>query len=302
MNKNQIYGSPSRGGSLSDHLINTALVTAGMDTHTITLASLGVVRPVLSNLHLTPLFDKYLRRRDWAGEHLDELIASTTLGPDDNAVDPDSKWVFSLTLPEMAKAFIDLAGASAVEEGMHNISVALSLEYRDAIASGVGNELQLFSDDKVLYRQPVTGIERQYHWGDNIPHDIMTNTIVRLWPVLYAAAVLGNSGHRNTPFQAQRLMHTPPTVAAVYVALSVSTGKLHTFDALSDPWNFVLSDHVALYITQALLSQGFECASLLISDVESGLFTTGLADSRPDLVMEGFVDYASALLEIDPPQ
>lgn len=296
MKKSNLYQSPASSAHSRDGLISTVVATTGLSTRSNTADEMEKVRPVLSGLHLFPDFEHYPRRKDWAGMHLSPLIEEC-VDQSTAEFDDEEEAVALMSMRELMDSFIDLVGDSVISAGLHSISVARSLTFNDFPEAGKNKEDQLFPASSIVVSPIISPLERKYFWGSDLCPDIQNNRIAHVWTTLYTAAVIGSNMQIN---HALRLLHTPPEIAAVYVALSVTRGQLHTFDALSDPWNFVLSDHVTTYIVLALLTCGWEDALFLLSDVESGLFTSSMANSRPELVMDGFVDQANALLDIDP--
>lgn len=295
MKKTHLYGHPT--AHERDALISAVLATAGLNTRRNTTSQLEKVRPVLSGLHLLPSFDDYPRRKDWAGMHISPLIEECVDQPTAEFTGKEEV-VSCMSMYELMKAFINLVGDDVIREGLHSISVARALTYNEFPKAGKSKEDQLFPASVIITPPLITSLERKYFWDKDITPEIADNTICRAWSIVYTAAVVGGTMQTT---HALRLLHTPPEIAAMYVALSVSRGKLHTFDALSDPWNFILADHVATYLVLTLLTSGWEDTEFLLSDVESGLFTSSMANSRPELVMEGFVSQTCALLDIEEP-
>lgn len=295
MKKTNLYHAPTSPDSVTAGLVSTALSTAGLNASNNPRDMLARVDRAVSGLHLLPDFARYPRRTDWAGRNIDQLCEihkEGTLAPTDIASHP----VARMSLWELMEAFIDLVGTSTIESGMHTISIARSLTYREAVLAGDKHADRLFPSSLVLDETIFSDIDRELKWGNDTSLEIRTNRINHVWTILYAAAAAGENPSTE---HAVHLLNTPPVIAAIYAILSVYRGTLYTFDPSGDPWNFVLTDHVATYIALILLHCGVDDTEMVLSDAESGMFVQGLSSSRPEMVMEGFVDTAEALLEID---
>lgn len=295
MKKTNLYHAPTSPDSVTAGLVSTALSTAGLNASNNPRDMLARVDRAVSGLHLLPDFARYPRRTDWAGRNIDQLCEihkEGTLAPTDLASHP----VARMSLWELMEAFIDLVGTSTIESGMHTISIARSLTYREAVLAGDKHADRLFPSSLVLDETIFSDIDRELKWGNDTSLEIRTNRINHVWTILYAAAAAGENPSTE---HAVHLLNTPPVTAAIYAILSVYRGTLYTFDPSGDPWNFVLTDHVATYIALILLHCGVDDTEMVLSDAESGMFVKGLSSSRPEIVMEGFVDTAESLLEID---
>lgn len=295
MKKTNLYNAPTSPDSVTAGLVSTALSTAGLNASNNPRDMLNRVDRAVSALHLTPDFSRFPRRDDWAGRNIEQLCEihmEGTLAPTDLASHP----VARMSLWELMEEFIDLVGTSTIESGMHTISIARSLTYRTATLAGDKHADRLFPPSLTLNIPIFSDLDRKYKWGKDASLEIRTNRINHVWTVLYAAAAAGK--HPSTE-HAVHLLNTPPVIAAIYAILSVYRGKLYTYDPSCDPWNFVLTDHVATYIALILLHCGVDDTEMVLSDAESGMFVKGLSSSRPEIVMEGFVDTAESLLEID---
>lgn len=295
MKKTNLYHAPTSPDSVTAGLVSTALSTAGLNASNNPRDMLNRIDRAVSGLHLLPDFARYPRRTDWAGRNIDQLCEihkEGTLAPTDLASHP----VARMSLWELMEAFIDLVGTSTIESGMHTISIARSLTYREAVLAGDKHADRLFPSSLVLDETIFSDIDRELKWGNDTSLEIRTNRINHVWTILYAAAAAGENPSTE---HAVHLLNTPPVTAAIYAILSVYRGTLYTFDPSGDPWNFVLTDHVATYIALILLHCGVDDTEMVLSDAESGMFVKGLSSSRPEIVMEGFVDTAESLLEID---
>lgn len=295
MKKTNLYHAPTSPDSVTAGLVSTALSTAGLNASNNPRDMLARVDRAVSGLHLLPDFARYPRRTDWAGRNIDQLCEihkEGTLAPTDIASHP----VARMSLWELMEAFIDLVGTSTIESGMHTISIARSLTYREAVLAGDKHADRLFPSSLVLDETIFSDIDRELKWGNDTSLEIRTNRINHVWTILYAAAAAGENPSTE---HAVHLLNTPPVIAAIYAILSVYRGTLYTLDPSGDPWNFVLTDHVATYIALILLHCGVDDTEMVLSDAESGMFVKGLSSSRPEIVMEGFVDTAESLLEID---
>ena len=295
MKKTNLYHAPTSPDSVTAGLVSTALSTAGLNASNNPRDMLARVDRAVSGLHLLPDFARYPRRTDWAGRNIDQLCEihkEGTLAPTDIASHP----VARMSLWELMEAFIDLVGTSTIESGMHTISIARSLTYREAVLAGDKHADRLFPSSLVLDETIFSDIDRELKWGNDTSLEIRTNRINHVWTILYAAAAAGENPSTE---HAVHLLNTPPVIAAIYAILSVYRGTLYTLDPSGDPWNFVLTDHVATYIALILLHCGIDDTEMVLSDAESGMFVKGLSSSRPEIVMEGFVDTAESLLEID---
>lgn len=295
MKKTNLYHAPTSPDSVTAGLVSTALSTAGLNASNNPRDMLNRIDRAVSGLHLLPDFARYPRRTDWAGRNIDQLCEihkEGTLAPTDIASHP----VARMSLWELMEAFIDLVGTSTIESGMHTISIARSLTYREAILAGDKHADRLFPSSLVLDETIFSDIDRELKWGNDTSLEIRTNRINHVWTILYAAAAAGENPSTE---HAVHLLNTPPVIAAIYAIVSVYRGTLYTLDPSGDPWNFVLTDHVATYIALILLHCGVDDTEMVLSDAESGMFVKGLSSSRPEIVMEGFVDTAESLLEID---
>ena len=295
MKKTNLYHAPTSPDSVTAGLVSTALSTAGLNASNNPRDMLARVDRAVSGLHLLPDFARYPRRTDWAGRNIDQLCEihkEGTLAPTDIASHP----VARMSLWELMEAFIDLVGTSTIESGMHTISIARSLTYREAVLAGDKHADRLFPSSLVLDETIFSDIDRELKWGNDTSLEIRTNRINHVWTILYAAAAAGENPSTE---HAVHLLNTPPVIAAIYAIVSVYRGTLYTLDPSGDPWNFVLTDHVATYIALILLHCGVDDTEMVLSDAESGMFVKGLSSSRPEIVMEGFVDTAESLLEID---
>ena len=295
MKKTNLYNAPTSPDSVTAGLVSTALSTAGLNASNNPRDMLARVDRAVSALHLAPDFSRFPRRSDWAGRNIEQLCEihkEGTLAPTDIASHP----VARMSLWELMDSFITLVGADTIDKGMHTVSIARSLTYREAILAGDEHADRLFPSSMVLDEPIFSDLNRTFQWGKDASLEIRTNRINHVWTILYAAATAGN--HPSTE-HAVHLLNTPPVIAAIYAILSVYRGTLYTFDPSGDPWNFVLTDHVATYIALILLHCGVDDTEMVLSDAESGMFVQGLSSSRPEMVMEGFVDTAEALLEID---
>lgn len=295
MKKTNLYHAPTSPDSVTAGLVSTALSTAGLNASNNPRDMLARVDRAVSGLHLLPDFARYPRRTDWAGRNIDQLCEihkEGTLAPTDIASHP----VARMSLWELMEAFIGLVGTSTIESGMHTISIARSLTYREAVLAGDKHADRLFPSSLVLDETIFSDIDRELKWGNDTSLEIRTNRINHVWTILYAAAAAGENPSTE---HAVYLLNTPPVIAAIYAILSVYRGTLYTLDPSGDPWNFVLTDHVATYIALILLHCGVDDTEMVLSDAESGMFVKGLSSSRPEIVMEGFVDTAESLLEID---
>lgn len=295
MKKTNLYNAPTSPDSVTAGLVSTALSTAGLNASNNPRDMLARVDRTVSALHLTPDFSRFPRRDDWAGRNIEKLCEihkEGTLAPTDLASHP----VARMSLWELMEEFIDLVGTATLESGMHTISIARSLTYRTATLAGDKHADRLFPPSLTLSIPIFSELDRKYKWGKDASLEIRTNRINHVWTVLYAAAAAGN--HPSTE-HAVHLLNTPPVIAAIYAILSVYHGKLYTYDPSCDPWNFVLTDHVATYTALILLHCGVDDTELVLSDAESGMFVKGLSSSRPEIVMEGFVDTVETLLGID---
>lgn len=295
MKKTNLYHAPTSPDSVTAGLVSTALSTAGLNASNNPRDMLNRIDRAVSGLHLLPDFARYPRRTDWAGRNIDQLCEihkEGTLAPTDIASHP----VARMSLWELMEAFIDLVGTSTIESGMHTISIARSLTYREAVLAGDKHADRLFPSSLVLDETIFSDIDRELKWGNDTSLEIRTNRINHVWTILYAAAAAGENPSTE---HAVHLLNTPPVIAAIYAILSVYRGTLYTLDPSGDPWNFVLTDHVATYIALILLHCGVDDTEMVLSDAESGMFVKGLSSSRPEIVMEGFVDTAESLLEID---
>lgn len=295
MKKTNLYHAPTSPDSVTAGLVSTALSTAGLNASNNPRDMLARVDRAVSGLHLLPDFARYPRRTDWAGRNIEQLCEihkEGTLAPTDIASHP----VARMSLWELIEAFIDLVGTSTIESGMHTISIARSLTYREAVLAGDKHADRLFPPSLVLDETIFSDIDRELKWGNDTSLEIRTNRINHVWTILYAAAAAGENPSTE---HAVHLLNTPPVIAAIYAILSVYRGTLYTLDPSGDPWNFVLTDHVATYIALILLHCGIDDTEMVLSDAESGMFVKGLSSSRPEIVMEGFVDTAESLLEID---
>lgn len=295
MKKTNLYHAPTSPDSVTAGLVSTALSTAGLNASNNPRDMLARVDRAVSSLHLLPDFARYPRRTDWAGRNIEQLCEihkEGTLAPTDIASHP----VARMSLWELIEAFIDLVGTSTIESGMHTISIARSLTYREAVLAGDKHADRLFPSSLVLDETIFSDIDRELKWGNDTSLEIRTNRINHVWTILYAAAAAGENPSTE---HAVLLLNTPPVIAAIYAILSVYRGTLYTFDPSGDSWNFVLTDHVATYIALILLHCGVDDTEMVLSDAESGMFVKGLSSSRPEIVMEGFVDTAESLLEID---
>lgn len=295
MKKTNLYHAPTSPDSVTAGLVSTALSTAGLNASNNPRDMLNRIDRAVSGLHLLPDFARYPRRTDWAGRNIDQLCEihkEGTLAPTDIASHP----VARMSLWELMEAFIDLVGTSTIESGMHTISIARSLTYREAVLAGDKHADRLFPSSLVLDETIFSDIDRELKWGNDTSLEIRTNRINHVWTILYAAAAAGENPSTE---HAVHLLNTPPVIAAIYAIVSVYRGTLYTLDPSGDPWNFVLTDHVATYIALILLHCGVDDTEMVLSDAESGMFVKGLSSSRPEIVMEGFVDTAESLLEID---
>lgn len=295
MKKTNLYHAPTSPDSVTAGLVSTALSTAGLNASNNPRDMLNRIDRAVSGLHLLPDFARYPRRTDWAGRNIDQLCEihkEGTLAPTDIASHP----VARMSLWELMEAFIDLVGTSTIESGMHTISIARSLTYRESVLAGDKHADRLFPSSLVLDETIFSDIDRELKWGNDTSLEIRTNRINHVWTILYAAAAAGENPSTE---HAVHLLNTPPVIAAIYAIVSVYRGTLYTLDPSGDPWNFVLTDHVATYIALILLHCGVDDTEMVLSDAESGMFVKGLSSSRPEIVMEGFVDTAESLLEID---
>ena len=295
MKKTNLYHAPTSPDSVTAGLVSTALSTAGLNASNNPRDMLNRIDRAVSGLHLLPDFARYPRRTDWAGRNIDQLCEihkEGTLAPTDIASHP----VARMSLWELMEAFIDLVGTSTIESGMHTISIARSLTYREAVLAGDKHADRLFPSSLVLDETIFSDIDRELKWGNDTSLEIRTNRINHVWTILYAAAAAGENPSTE---HAVHLLNTPPVIAAIYAIVSVYRGTLYTLDPSGDPWNFVLTNHVATYIALILLHCGVDDTEMVLSDAESGMFVKGLSSSRPEIVMEGFVDTAESLLEID---